>query len=70
MESFYKRDVAEKCYRALYMTMLNIQIVGEEQVPISLYIPTWYIIIEKNHFCIFNTIIFNKLINPLLTIAP
>ena len=24
MESFYKSDVAEKCYRASYMTMLNI----------------------------------------------
>ena len=30
MESFYKRDVPEKCYRASYMTMLNIQIIGEE----------------------------------------
>ena len=36
MESFYKKDVAEKCHRASYMTMLNIQIVGEEQVLISL----------------------------------
>ena len=25
------------------LTMLNIQIVGEEQVPIVMYIPTWYI---------------------------
>ena len=36
MESFYKRDVPEKCNKASYMTMLNIQIIGEEQVPISL----------------------------------
>ena len=36
MEWFYKKDVPEKCYRASYMTMLNIQIVREEQVPISL----------------------------------